>query len=307
MVLFKDLNSSATDLLQRDFSHEKPWEVEFKHRAKNPVFTINSNLNDGSLVNATSTVKYTVPRGSLETRMGTAGTTADIQYRTPYINELTLGVRYDRKNETINSASSPKLSLDTAEVSAEYVHPGYGPHVRFGFNPLFGNWNLSSTTGFVPAPNWMLRVGIESSGSTDWRQFQHSFGAALSQNTKQLTWTSGIKSVPSNGHLFGNIVGNVFARASVPGAAEYGAEITHSIQTARTQVAFAGLWYLDQPVGGGKSNMVLKMKMTHDAKIAAVLKHKFSDALTASLGAQVCAAGKSPEATKCGVKIHLTA
>lgn len=32
-------------------------------------------------MNAVSAVKYTAPCGSLETRMGTAGTTADLQYR----------------------------------------------------------------------------------------------------------------------------------------------------------------------------------------------------------------------------------
>lgn len=307
MVTFEELNSSATELLNQEFCHDKPWVIHFKHSLKNPTLGVVSSLDAFNVVRAQSFVKYNFPYGALEMRVGTHTSAFDGTCWVPNVKNLVLRVQHNQGNDMTSQQGSPKLSTRDTKISASYSHEKTGLNLCFVVNPFNGKWNASSIVPFVVSPCTFLRFGTFSSGSSNFLKTRYGVGMALTQKNDQLSWTGTIKTIPQENHMVETVLASVSAKGSSCTSPEYAACVQYSLPHKKTQVSFAGLWYLDPFMKDATSGSMLKLKMTHDGKVSAVLKQKVSETLTASFGAQLSLTEKTFQPLKYGIRLNLTA
>lgn len=314
MVLFRGLNKPCSDLISRDFVHDKPWEVELKHTGRNPVLTQNASINPAGVFAASSSIRHTGPWGFVDAKFATGFVSTDASFKSPYLPGLTVGGRIERKNV----AAAPKGSRETADVSIEFNGSDttaqlgknggcaaaiLGPHMRFNMSPFMLNWTASATSGVAFGTDTVGRIGAEVSGPKDLRTLSYSVGGSITQTTKDKSWSVAVMGTPFEGRPFGKILGTAHCKNNIPGAAEVGAEVVHYPATSQTDVSFGGLWYLNQPVGGGRTDTALKLKVSHDAKAAVSFSHKVSDTVTATVSAQVDPLNL--DTLKCGMRLNV--
>lgn len=91
MVLFKDINEDTTNLLTKDFPHEKPYEFEYKNKNKSISFTNNAVYNVITRsVDTSTTIKYLNCNNiTTEFKLNGGGFTSfDIKYAIPLTEKL---------------------------------------------------------------------------------------------------------------------------------------------------------------------------------------------------------------------------
>lgn len=310
MVLFKDMNKASGDLLAKDFVHSRRWDVDFKHFAKNTSFIQNANINEVGTCDAQSTAKYSCETGFIEAKVGTSATVLEAQYNVPGVPGLTVGSKFDRSFQKMGVS-------DMVDLSSEYATKN-GTHCRLGVNPFLASWSASAVTSIFQKEAGKVLVGGEIAGNADIRKLKYAIGASYVEASKDLSYIASIQATQHNGSHLGKITGNIYARSSKLGASEYSAEVSHILSSSKTSLAFGGLWFVDrldlpkQDRSGSNSygyTTFIKAKMTHDSQISTSLTHKFSDLLTASIGAQIDLSKglQSQESIRYGIKLNVQA
>lgn len=304
MVLFKDLTKLSTDLLEKDFPHEKALEVEHRYRGKNPQFTNSASVSPGGVTDASSTVKHQSGDVTAELKVTASGSsTVDLRYEGPHVKGLALGTRFERKNG--------KAMTDSVEMTSEYRRSEQF-HGKLLFQPMTRFYRACAVLGYMGSGT--CRVGAELSGKgLELSALKYAVAGTYSRNDPTGHWLFALKTAPHGDKALGKIICNVYGRSNgVSGSpsmpprlpTELAAEAQHSLVDGKTVLAFGGRWY----IGTENRDTQLKAKCTHDAKVSVVLSHRFSENLTAALGTQVDAMNfKEGESLRYGLKLNVTA
>jgi len=301
MVLFKDLNKASVDGLTKDFPHDKPWDVEFKHSSKNPQFTQNASVSAGGLFDSSSTLKYFVKDSTVEGKLANSGG-GHVDFKLgldKYVKGLTFGAKAERR--------AGKAVADALSVSSEYTSQSL--HGKFQMDPFSASWTANAVASYKKADVGNFRFGGEVSGGLDVSTLKYAVGGAFVGESKasDCQWTLSVKTAPQDGAAFGKLFGNVHVaslkQSTNSGPAELSAEVQHSLIDQKTSIAFGGLWYTD-----ATKNSFVKAKLNQDAKLDFSVTQKLSDLVTATLGTQMDSLkGAQPETLKYGLKLKLTA
>jgi hypothetical protein len=83
-------------------------------------------------------------------------------------------------------------------------------------------------------------------------------------------------------------MGSLVIRKLCPGSPELGTQIKYIRPYNTTQINVASLWHFNPCEQGTSYNTLLKLKLSHDAKLSAVLKQNITPNVKASIGTQVC-------------------
>jgi len=308
MVLFKDLNKASADLLNKDFPHDKTWDMEFKHSNKNPEFTQNAFVASTGGLDTSSTVKYVVKDATVEGKLGNSGAGhVDLKFGLDkFVKGLTLGARNERR--------TGKTVADVFSVSSEYFAPNF--HGKVTVEPVTASWSVNGVAAYKKPDIGNILVGGDVSGGMEPSSIKYALGAAFIGEDKQTDcrWTVSLKTLPLDGAAFGKLCGNVHVaslksgnsgglQSATPGPAELAAEVQYSLLDQKTAVCFGGKWYTDS----SRQNF-FKSKLNADGKVVLSMTHKLSDLLTATLGVQLDGMKAShPDTLKYGLKFRVTA
>jgi len=301
MVLFKDLNKSSVDGLTKDFPHDKPWDVEFKHSSKNPQFTQNACVSAAGGFDSSSTLKYFVKDSTVEAKLANNGG-GHVDFKLgldQYVKGLTFGTRAERR--------AGKAAADVLSFSSEYKAPSL--HGKFQVEPFSASWAANAVASYKKMDVGNFQVGGEASGALDVSSLKYAVGAAFVGETKtgDCQWTLSVKTAPQEGATFGKLFGNIHVATLKPlnssGPAELSAEVQHSLIDQKTAISFGGLWYTD-----ASKNSYVKAKLNQDAKLDFSVTQKLSELVTATLGTQMDSLkGAHPDILKYGLKLKVTA
>jgi len=293
MVLFKDLNKSSKDLLIKDFPHETPWDLEYKYKGDNINLTNTANVSIAGGLDASTLVKYTQCNVTSEIKVTSGGGAVwDLKQVDTFIEGLSLGSRFERK--------SNKAMNDSLELSAEYVKDLI--HSKLTISPLSPYFNIS--TCLSQGKLGQCKLAAEISGGADLASVRYSLGASYTQKCLSNTWTFTVKTMPTSDAVFGKVIANIYGNTlKYKTPREIGAEISYSLLDGKSFISFGGLWHLNNSL-----DTFVKAKVSQDARVALSLTHKFSDAMSATLGTQIDGKNPSnPEALKYGIKLNLSA
>jgi len=306
MVLFKDLNKASTDILTKDFPHDKTWDVEFKHSNKNPEFTQNAFVAATGGLDTSSTVKYVVKDATLEGKLGNSGAGhVDLKFRLDsFVKGLTVGARNERR--------TGKTVADVFSVSSEYYSPSF--HGKLQVEPLAASWSVNGVASYKKPDLGNIMVGGDVSGGMEPSSVKYALGAAFvgEDSGSDCRWMVSLKTAPQDGAAFGKLFGNVHVatlksgngiNSAVPGPAELAAEVQYSLLDQKTALSFGGKWYTDS-----SRHNFFKSKLNADGKVVLSMTHKLSDLVTATLGVQLDGMKAShPDTLKYGLKFRVTA
>eukprot|EP00922_Rhytidocystis_sp_ex-Travisia-forbesii_P009131 GHVS01013338.1.p1 GENE.GHVS01013338.1~~GHVS01013338.1.p1 ORF type:complete len:304 (+),score=54.51 GHVS01013338.1:218-1129(+) len=303
MVLFKDFVKQSSDLLNKDFPYEKPWDVEVKHKGGNATFTNCASISAGPALDASSTIKYNAQGVNTEIRVTpNGGALCDVSCSlSKYVAGLSLGSRLERK-------SSKTVPSDSVDLSCEYEAARV--HTRTQFNPIASTF-VSSACITCNAPD-NVRVGGEISGGRDMSALKYSIGSSYTKKiASDKLWTVALRSSGDLDRGVDKVLCNVHSCSggsssstpSVVGPTEMAMEVKHSIRDAKTGLTFGALWYVDDD-----KKTSVKAKIAHDASLGVAVSHAFTPAVTGVLGMQVDTMKMSSvESVKYGVKIYCKA
>eukprot|EP00921_Rhytidocystis_pertsovi_P001006 GHVQ01001707.1.p1 GENE.GHVQ01001707.1~~GHVQ01001707.1.p1 ORF type:complete len:304 (+),score=55.33 GHVQ01001707.1:167-1078(+) len=303
MVLFKDIAKKSSDFLTRDFPHDKPWDVETKCRKGNPQFINCATATAAGGVDATSSIKYAKKPITSEIKVTSGGgALVDVSCSvSKYVEGLSLGTRWERKNTT-------KASVDSGDISCEYEKGRL--HSRAVFNPLFTTFNASSvvtckafnntTTGGGKGD--LVSMGGELNGGVDLSSVKYTVGAAYSQRAaSQSQWSLVLRTYGDMTRGLDRVVCNIHTKTDVPAVSEMGVEVKHTLADSKTNMQFGAAWDLNPTTS-------VKARIGNDAQLAVALSTKFSEELTGVLGVQMDTTKLSnPDSLKYGLKLYCKA
>jgi len=311
MVLFKDLNKGSTDVLTKDFPHDKTWDVEFKHSNKNPEFTQNAFVAASGGLDASSTVRYVIKDTTLEGKLGNTGAGhVDVKFGLDkFVRGLTVGAKNERR--------IGKTVADVFSISSEYYSPSF--HGKAVVEPITASWAVNGVASYKRSDIGNLMIGGDVSGGMESSSIKYAVGAAYIGEDKgtDCRWTVSLKTAPQDGNAFGKLYGNVHVTTlnkpgnnakdivsnTTPGPAELAAEVQYSLIDQKTALSFGGKWYTDST-----RNNFFKSKLNADGKVVVSMTHKMSDLMTATLGVQLDGMKAShPDTLKYGLKFKVTA
>eukprot|EP00922_Rhytidocystis_sp_ex-Travisia-forbesii_P023198 GHVS01034064.1.p1 GENE.GHVS01034064.1~~GHVS01034064.1.p1 ORF type:complete len:302 (-),score=43.76 GHVS01034064.1:475-1380(-) len=301
MVLFKDFVKESSDLLNRDFPYDKPWDVEVKHKGGNAQFTNCASISAGPCLDAASTIKYTAQGVNTEIRVTpNGGALCDVNCSlSKYVEGLSLGSRLERKS------GGKSVPSDSVDLSCEYESSRV--HTRTQFNPIASTF-VSSACITCNAPD-NVRVGGEVSGGRDMSALKYSVGTSYTKRIESdKLWTVALRSTGDLDRGVDKVLCNVHSstgsnsKAHV-GPTEMAMEVKHSVRDAKTGLTFGGLWHLNED-----KKTSVKAKIAQDASLGLAVSHAFTPAVTGVLGMQVDTMKmSSAESVKYGVKIYCKA
>jgi len=304
MVLFKDINKSSSDILNKDFPHDKTWDIEFKHSNKNPQFTQNAAVASSGAMEASSTIKYVVKDATIEGKFGNTGAGfVDVKLAMDnFVKGLTFGARNERR--------TGKAASDVLQFSSEYFSPAF--HGKLQVEPVSASWALNGVATYKNEDFGRFKIGGEVSGALEMSSLKYAVGGAFVGEDKMTDsfWTVSVKTAPQDGAVFGKLYGNVHVAAlksatsgTSPGPAELGAEVQYSFVDQKTSLSFGGLWYLDAT----RDNFI-KSKLNADGKVNVSMTQKLSEIVSATLGVQFDGLkGSHADNMKYGLKLRVRA
>ncbi|KAF8819874.1 eukaryotic porin protein [Cardiosporidium cionae] len=290
MVLFKDLNKEATDLLKKDFPLEKAWEVEHRYKGANPQITCNASVSPSKELDKSATLKYSLDKYFWELKLNTTTpSSCEVKYSLPQVKGLTLSSRY----EFAGKALKESLELGS-EFSMERLHG------KFQINPMTGLYNLSCVTSACPGSYF---VGGEAKGNVDLSTFNCSFGASYFNKTPRAEWAASIVTAPQGKTNFAVVKCHLRGKTvAFKQPTHLFAEIQRNIIEGKSSLTFGGLWYLNDA-----SDTFIKAKVSHEAKVAVALSHKFSESLSATVGTEVDTTKTGSDSIKYGIRLSTSA
>lgn len=306
MVLFKDICKASTDLLTKDFPHDKPWDVEAKYEGDNTKFINCATISPTSNVDASTCMKYSSKSVKSELKISEfngemKGVLLDVSSSMrKYVEGLSLGTRLERKTKGKGTCS------DTLDISCEYENPRV--HARAQFNPLATTFSTSSCITCNRPYN--VHVGGEVSGGVDMSALKYNIGGAYTHKVSSIgNWNVALTTCGSLDQGLDKMLCNVHTSNQKPlsdkpyiGPSEMAMEVKYSFVEAKTGVTFGGLWYLDQ-----NKRTSLKAKVGGNANVALAISHMFSPAVTGILGMQVDTLKMSnADSVKYGLKLYCT-
>lgn len=290
MVLYKDLGKPANDLLKKGFPHEKPWELEYKYKSKNPQITNTAGVSALGGFDATSTLVYTSGDATAEVKVLSSGKSyVDLSYRVPQIPSLILSSRFDRKAE--------KATGDAFDFSAEYVTPTF--HTILTTNPALRTFSTSGSFGYD-----RFRFGGEVSGKLDASNVTYALGAAYTAPLHGVKggWNAAVKTAPCGNLAFGKVIGTVHAVSFEGRGAEVAAEVEYNVRDSKSNITFGGLWALDD-----EKETTIKSKINHQGILAVSVTHRLCSSLHATLGTQLdVSKPQNSDNVKYGVKLDIS-
>ncbi|XP_026191022.1 uncharacterized protein LOC34619324 [Cyclospora cayetanensis] len=291
MVLFKDIGKPASDLLKKGFPHEKPWDLEYKYKSKNPQIVNTAGVNNLGGFDASSTLTYTAGDATAEVKVLSAGRSyVDLSYKIPQFPSLILSTKYERKGE--------KTTADAFDFSTEYVAPRF--HSILNVSPILRTFTSSGTFTYE-----RFRFGGEVSGKLDASGMKYAVGASYTAPTtggKGGCWMAAVRTAPTCNMMFGKILGSVNGKSLDGRGAEVAAEIEYSIPDNKSNITFGGMWYMND-----EKDTLVKSKISQNGLLAVAVTHKLCGYLHATVGTQLdVSKGQSPENVKYGVKIDVS-
>ncbi|CDI79794.1 porin, putative [Eimeria acervulina] len=292
MVLFKDIGKPASDLLKKGFPHEKPWELEYKYKSKNPQIINTAGVSSSNIFEASSALIYTAGDATAEVKVLSAGRSyVDLSYKVPQLPNLILSSKYERKGD--------KGGADVFDFSTEYVAPRF--HSIFNVNPVLRTFVSSGTFTYD-----RFRFGGEVSGKLDCAGMKYALGASYTAPTPGLkggSWVAAVKTAPAGGMMLGKIIGSLNGKSLDGRGAELAAEVEYSIPENKTNITFGGLWYMND-----EKDTAIKSKISQHGTLAVAVTHKLCSYLHATVGTQLdVSKGQNAENVKYGVKIDVIA
>ncbi|CDJ57278.1 porin, putative [Eimeria maxima] len=287
MVLFKDIGKPASDLLKKGFPHEKPWELEYKYKSKNPQIINTAGITGMSAFEASSALVYSAGDATAELKVFSAGRSyVDLSYKVPQLPNLILSSKYERKGD--------KSGLDVFDFSTEYVAPRF--HSILNVNPVMRTFVSSGTFSYD-----RFRFGGEVSGKLDAGGMKYAVGASYTGQTpgnKGGSWMAAVKTL-----MFGKIIGSVNGKSLDGRGAELAAEIEYNIPENKSHITFGGLWYMND-----EKDTAIKSKISQNGLLAVAVTHKLCNYLHATVGTQLdVSKGQNADGVKYGVKIDVIA
>uniref|UniRef100_A0A0G4F9M1 Uncharacterized protein n=1 Tax=Chromera velia CCMP2878 TaxID=1169474 RepID=A0A0G4F9M1_9ALVE len=273
MVLFRDVNKASADVINRDFTHNVPIDLEVKSAAAPFSFTQCATIT--SAVAANSTVRFADKAFSAEGKFFTNGnSTFDLKYTKAdfYKGTLLLNGRVDKKG----TAFTPEVAADFSMKSA---------HAKFSLFPTSMTFNGSALFCLSK-----FKLGAEAAGSCDLSKVTFGLGGNYSNGPM----TFSVKTAPAGGTSLGKVIGNVHAKKD---SVEIGAEMSYGLTDSKTSLAFGGRMQVNKETA-------VKAKLADDGKVAMSLSHTFSPLISATMGAQFDGLNLgNSEALKYGAKV----
>lgn len=291
MVLFKDIGKPASDLLKKGFPHDKPWDLEYKYKSKNPQIVNTAGVNAVGGFDASSTLIYTTGDATAEVKVVSAGRSyVDLSYKIPQLPSLIISTKYERLGD--------KAAADTFDFSTEYIAPRF--HSLFNVNPVLKTFMSSGTFSYD-----RFRFGGEVSGKLDASGIKYAVGAsytAPTTATKGGYWMAAIKTAPAGSMMFGKIIANMNGKSLEGRGAELAAEIEYNIPDNKSNITFGGMWYMND-----EKDTVLKSKISQNGLLAVAVTHKLCTYLHATVGTQLdVSKAQNADNVKYGVKIDVS-
>ncbi|CDJ41957.1 porin, putative [Eimeria tenella] len=290
MVLFKDIGKPASDLLGKGFPHEKPWELEYKYKSKNPQITNVAGVGSHGGFDASSSLVYSAGEAKAEVKVFSAGRSyVDLSYKIPQLPNLIISTKYERKGE--------KNTSDLFDFSTEYVTPRF--HSILNVNPLLRTFSSSGTFTYD-----RFRFGGEVSGKLDASGMKYALAASYSAPTPGMkggSWMAAVKTAPAGSLMFGKVIGSLNGRSVEGRGAELAAEVEYNIAENKSNISFGGLWHLSE-----EKDTIVKSKISQNGLLAVALSHRLCSNLQATIGTQLDVT-KAQNADNCkyGIKIDV--
>ncbi|KAF8819696.1 eukaryotic porin protein, partial [Cardiosporidium cionae] len=279
-----------SDLLKKDFPLDKAWEVEHRYKGVNPQITCNASVTATKELDKSATLKYSLDRYFWELKLNTTTpSSCEVKYSLPQVKGLTLSSRYEFAGKALK---------ESLEMGSEFNVDRF--HGKFQINPMTGLYNLS---GVASPCQGNYFIGGEARGSVDFSTFNYSIGASYINKSPRAEWAASIVTAPQGKtnlavvkcHLRGKTV--AFKQPT-----HLFAEIQRNIIEGKSSLTFGGLWYLNDV-----SDTFIKAKVSHEAKVAVALSHKFSESLSATVGTEVDTTKNGSDSIKYGIRLSTSA